>query len=60
MQLPGALLYNADLTGAKLAGYITLDSGTKFFAYENGSDNAAICPDGRRSSAVINCGIKLN
>ena len=57
MQLPGALLYNADLTGAKLAGYITLDSGTKFFAYENGSDNAAICPDGRRSSIFINYGI---
>jgi uncharacterized protein YjbI with pentapeptide repeats len=57
VSLPGALLYRANLTGAKLGGVITTDPETGFYLYQNGISNAAICPDGRTSDVFINCGI---
>jgi uncharacterized protein YjbI with pentapeptide repeats len=56
--LAGARFFNANLTGAKLGGFITRDENTKFVLDKYGDGkNAAICPDGRKSNGFTNCGI---
>ena len=60
VSLPGAALYRADLTGAKLGGIITTDSQTRFVEEYGDGTNAAICPDGRKSNGFTNCGISIS
>ena len=55
--LAGASFYRANLTGAKLGGFITRDSNTRFVEEYGDGTNAATCPDGRKSNGFTNCGI---